>query len=104
METVLLTDHTKEIQKHVKILDVAINKLYAMKQDYMVSQTELKIAENYIEKLREQIKVLKLSPVKPTKIPTSSIDYLAKLQKALELNDIDTEKITASYIKRKGYN
>ena len=103
MSTVLLDDHNKEIKKHEKLLDVAIEKLRSMKTQYITSQTELKVAESYIEKLRQQIEQLKHNPVKPQKIPQASTDYLKKLQHALELNDIDTEKITADYIKRKKY-
>ena len=103
MSTVLLDDHNKEIKKHEKLLDVAIEKLRSMKTQYITSQTELKVAESYIDKLRQQIEQLKQNPVKPQKIPQTSTDYLKKLQQALELNDIDTEKITADYIKRKKY-
>ena len=103
MATVLLQDHNLEVKKHEQLLDVAIDKLKHLKTSYLTSQTELKTAEAYIEKLRQQIKQLKHSPIKPQKIPQSSTDYLKKLQSALELDDFDTEKITDSYIKRKGY-
>lgn len=103
METVLLQDHNREIKKHEKLLDVAIDKLRELKRSYLTSQTELKTAEAYIEKLRLQIKQLREHPIKPQPIPQSSTDYLRRLQSALELSDFDTEKITASYIKRKGY-
>ena len=103
MATVLLQDHNNEIKKHEQLLDVVINKLKELKRSYLTSQTELKVAESYIEKLRLQIQDLKQNPVKPQSIPKSSNDYLERLQSALELSDFDTEKITASYIKRKGY-
>lgn len=103
MTTVLLHDHNVEIKKHEKLLDVAIDKLKSMKKQYLTSQTELKVAEDYIDTLRVQIEQLKLTPVKPQRISGTSTDYLKKLQQALELNDIDTEKITADYIKRKNY-
>jgi hypothetical protein len=103
MATVLLQDHNNEIKKHEKLLDVAIDKLISLKKEYMVGQIELKVAESYIDKLRQQIVQLKENPVKPQKIPQSSTNYLEKLQLALELNDIDTKKITDDYINRKKY-
>lgn len=104
MATVLLSDHVGEIKKHEDLLEVAITKLMSMKKNYMTSRTELAVAENYINTLREQLKEFKQNPAKPVKIPKMSTKYLDELKSALELDTIDTDKITADYIKRKGYN
>jgi len=103
MTTVLFSDYENEIKKYESVLDLSIKKLKEMKINYMTSSVQLRTAEEYIEKLRKQIKELKEQPKPMAKISGNSQEYLERLKTTLELSDLDVSKITQLYIEKNKY-
>lgn len=103
MTTVLFSDYENEIKKYEGVLELSIKKLKEMKINYMTSSVQLKTAEEYIEKLRQQINELKEQPKPMTKVSGNSQEYLERLKTTLELSDLDVNKITQVYIEKNNY-